>query len=255
MARLQVSVTIITFNESKSIRRCLESLDWADEIVVMDSHSTDNTVEICRQFTDKVFVEDWNGYGKQKNLCADKASYQWILNLDADEVVTPECSKEILQILAENPSQACYRFPRKNYFGDRWVQYAGWYPDRISRLYDKTLVSFSEVAVHEKLVPDAVSGLFHNPILHYSYQGTDDYVKRQNHYSTLFARECLNKGMEARWWDWTFRPGFAFLKSYIFKQGFREGWLGLFLAGASFYYTHLKYIKTRDPALDSSRQK
>ena len=151
----KLSAVIITFNEEKNIERCLKSLQWADEIVVLDSFSTDRTVEICRQYTEKVFQEKWQGYGKQKNLCADRTSHRWVLNIDADEVVSPECAKAIQEKLAKDPRHPLYQFPRKNFFGNRWVRFGGWYPDKISRLYDKTKISFKESSVHEKLQPDS----------------------------------------------------------------------------------------------------
>ena len=122
-----LSVTIITKNEEKNIGRCLASLKWADEIVVVDTNSTDRTVEICRQHTEQIFSESWHGYGKQKNICAMHAKNRWILNIDADEVVTSASAEEIQKVLKEGPQYPDYQFPRKNYFGDRWIRFGGWY--------------------------------------------------------------------------------------------------------------------------------
>lgn len=241
----KISITIITHNEEKNIERCLASLKWADEIVVFDSFSDDRTVEICRRYTDRVYQQEWSGYGRQKNLCAAKANHRWVLNLDADEVVSPECAQEIRRELEKGPSRAVYSFPRKNYFGDRWIRHAGWYPDRIARFYDKTRVSFTEPLVHEKLAPDTDMGVFYQPLLHYSYTGFDDYISRQNRYSTLYAREKVNHGRGATCADLCLRPPWAFVRSFIFQQGFREGFLGFFLASATAFYTFLKYAKTR----------
>ena len=135
-----LSVTIITKNEEKNIGRCLASLKWADEIVVVDTNSTDRTVEICRQHTEQIFGESWHGYGKQKNICAMHAKNRWILNIDADEVVTSASAEEIQKVLKEGPQYPVYQFPRKNYFGDRWVRFGGWYPDQILRLYNLSLI-------------------------------------------------------------------------------------------------------------------
>lgn len=239
----KVSVTVITHNEEKNIERCLSSLTWADEIVVFDSFSSDKTVEICKRFTDCVYQEKWSGYGRQKNLCAARTTHKWVLNVDADEVVTPECAEEIRGLLETGPVHPVYRFQRKNFFGGRWVRYAGWYPDWIARFYDKTRVSFTEAQVHEKLSPDENMGAFCQPLVHYSYVGMEDYISRQNRYSTLYAQE--RRGKEATCADLCLRPPWAFLKSFIFQQGFREGFLGLFLATATAFYTFLKYAKTR----------
>jgi glycosyltransferase involved in cell wall biosynthesis len=241
----KVSVTIITYNEEANIVRCLESLSWADEIVVLDSFSTDRTPELCRKHTSKVYQEPWQGYGRQKNLCADKASHRWILNVDADEVVTAESAREILEELARGPRRSLYALPRKNFFGDRWVRFGGWYPDMILRLYDKSRVRFSELPVHERLTPDADAGCFNAPLLHYSYQGMEDYVARQNRYSSLYAQDLVRQGERATWPDLLFRPPLSFVKNFVIKQGFREGFLGLFLAVVGAFYTFMKYAKTR----------
>ncbi len=245
----KISVSIITCDEEKNIERCLKSLHWADEIMVMDSGSKDRTVEICRLYTDKVYHESWHGYGKQKNLCADRASHRWVLNMDADEEVSEECALEIQTALEKGLEQPIYSFPRKNFFGERWVRFGGWYPDRIARLYDKTRVRFSEPQVHEKLVPELETGRFQNPLLHWSYLDMGDYVARQNRYSTLFAKNSLKNGRIGSWSDLIFRPPLAFLKTYFLRQGFREGRLGFFLAASNAFYTYLKYAKTRDPNL------
>jgi len=243
----KVTVTIITLNEEKNIERCLQSLRFADEIVVVDAFSSDGTLEICRKYTDKVFQEEWRGYGAQKNLCAAKAENRWILNIDADEVVSPACADEIREKLAAGDSHSVYCFPRKNYFGSRWVRFGGWFPDRISRLYDRERVSFSESRVHERLVPDVGRGNMNEAIEHYSFSGMEDYIARQNKYSTLFAEEKRQTGWQAGWSHLVLRPPFAFFKNYVLRQGFREGALGFFLALSSAFYTYLKYAKTREP--------
>ena len=186
----KVSVVIITKNEEKNIARCLESVRWADEIIVVDTFSTDHTVELCRRFTDKVFQEKWLGYGLQKNFCASKARNKWVLNIDADEVISLECAEAIQKLMSGEPEFPLYRFPRKNFIAGRWVRYAGWYPDLIARLYDRDRVSFSNSMVHERLTPDNDGvGILNYPILHYSFEGMEDYIHRQNRYSSLYAEE------------------------------------------------------------------
>jgi len=241
----KISVIIITYNEEKNIQRCLESVKWADEIVVVDGFSDDRTEEICRRYTDRVYQVEWNGFGKQKNICAEKSSHKWILNIDSDEAVSPELAKEIQNLLNNEPEFPLYKIPRKNYFGSRWVRYGGWYPDLIARLYDKTQIAFSENLVHESLIPDNRYGLLKSPFDHYSYRDMTDYVTRQNRYSTLSAEQNSNIGKEATWIDIVLKPPLAFFKTYIIKQGFREGFLGFFLAISASYYTFLKYAKTR----------
>ena len=241
----KLSVIIITKNEEKNIRRCLESIRWADEIIVVDTFSNDNTVAICREFTDKVFQKNWSGYGPQKNFCASKAKNRWVLNVDADETISLQCAAAVQKLLLNEPKFSLYRFPRKNFIADRWVRYAGWYPDLISRLYDKNRVSFSESMVHERLMPDENAGVINHPISHYSFDGLEDYVERQNRYSSVYAEEKKQLDWEANWTHLYLRPVWAFIKTYFIKQGFREGFLGMFLALAIMFYTYLKYAKTR----------
>ncbi len=241
----KLTVTIITKNEEKNIERCLKSVRWADEIVVLDSNSTDRTVEICRTFTDQVFCVDWHGYGKQKNLCADRASHDWVLNIDSDEEISSEGAEEIRTILGGEPAHSVYHFPRKNFFAQRWVRYGGWYPDKISRLYDKKRVSFLESLVHEKLVPDENVGAMVQPILHYSFTGMEDYIERQNRYSTLYAREKMSNGFKVTWSHLILRPPASFFRNYFVFQGFKDGFLGFFLAIAFAFYTFLKYAKIK----------
>ena len=241
----KLSVTIITKNEEKNIGRCLESLKWADEIVVVDTGSTDRTVEICRQFTDRIYNESWHGYGKQKNICAGHTKNRWVLNVDADEVVTPESAQEIQDILKTGPQYPVYHLPRKNFFGDRWVRFGGWYPDRILRLYDKNEIAFSEVQVHERLSPDENAGSLKNPLIHYSYSNREDYVQRQDRYSTLYAQEKRAIGFHANWTHLYLRPPLTFLKNFLLKKGFMDGSLGFFLAKNAAVYTYRKYAKTQ----------
>ena len=241
----KLSVTIITKNEEKNIGRCLESLKWVDEIVVVDTESSDRTVEICKQYTDQVFSETWHGYGKQKNICASHTRNRWVLNIDSDEVVTPESAEEIQKVLREGPQHSVYHLPRTNYFGDYWVRFGGWYPDRILRLYDKEKVAFSETQVHERLTPDENAGTLINALVHYSYLDEEDYIQRQDRYSTLYAKEKMATGFRANWTHVYLRPPFIFFKNYVLRQGVRDGFLGLFLAKNAAIYTHQKYLKTR----------
>ena len=241
----KLSVVIIVYNEEKIIQRCLESVKWADEIVIVDGFSDDRTEEICRNYTGSFFQEKWNGFGKQKNICAEKAAHKWVLNIDSDEVVSAELGAEIRSLLQNKPAFPLYKIPRKNFFGSRWVRFGGWYPDHISRLYDKTKIKFSESLVHEKLVPDDNFDILKAPLEHYSYSDMEDYVGRQNRYSTLSAQQKKDQCKEAKWVDLMVKPPLAFLKFFFLKQGFREGFLGFFLAASASYYTFLKYAKTR----------
>jgi glycosyltransferase involved in cell wall biosynthesis len=239
----KLSVTIITYNEEKNIRECLDSVRWADEIVVLDSHSTDRTEGICKEYTDKIFQNEWLGYGRQKNLCAERAENDWIFNVDADEVVTPELKAELMEFLSSSPPFSAYLMPRRNYFGDRWIRYGGWYPDYIVRVYNKRKARFNHSDVHESVQVSDRPGILRGTIKHYTYNNLRDYISRQNRYSSLSAEDMAREGRGVYWYDLSLRPIFAFIKIYVLRMGFREGGLGFILSIGHSFYTFLKYAK------------
>ncbi len=238
----KISVTIIVLNEEKNIRDCLESVKWADEIIVSDSGSTDRTVEICKEYGAKVKVEQWLGFGRQKNLCGDRAKNRWILNIDADERVTPGLAEEIRAALAGSP-KAGYYIPRKNYFGDRWIRHCGWYPDYNLRLYRKDAGRFLDRYVHESVAVNGPTGRLKNPLIHRTYDDVSDYLARMQRYSTLAAQEMLNQGRNAGITDILLRPPFTFFKMYVLQRGFLEGGTGVILSTLYAAYTLAKYAK------------
>lgn len=237
----KISVTIITLNEEANIRDCLESVRWADEIIVSDSGSADRTVEICREYGAKVSIDAWQGFGKQKNLCGDKARNKWILNIDADERVTPELREEISRTV--DGDKAGYFIPRKNYFGDKWIKHSGWYPDHNLRLYRKDLGRFLDRYVHESVAVNGPKGYLKNPMVHRTYRDVSDYLARMEKYSTLAAEEMLNTGKNAGIIDILLRPPFTFFKMLILKRGFLDGTAGVILSILYSSYTLAKYAK------------
>lgn len=238
----KISVTIIALNEEKNIRDCLESVKWADEIIVSDSGSADATVEICREYGAKVAVEEWRGFGRQKNLCAKRARNRWILNIDADERVTPELRKEIEASVREN-GMAGYYIPRKNYFGERWIRHCGWYPDYNLRLYRKDAGGFSERAVHEAVSVEGAKGYLKGPLVHRTYRDVPDYLARMRRYSSLAADEMFERGKRAGMADILLRPLFTFFKMYVLRRGFLEGGTGVILCALYAAYTLAKYAR------------
>ncbi len=240
----KISVTIIVLNEEANIRDCLESVKWADEIIVSDSGSTDGTVDICREYGARVFVDEWLGFGKQKNLCADRARNDWVLNIDADERVTPVLRDEIKKALAVG-GKAGYYIPRKNYFGGRWIKRCGWYPDYNLRLYRKDAGGFSNRSVHEAVAVNGAKGYLKSPMLHFTYRDVSDYLKRMERYSTLAAHQMRKSGRRAGLADILLRPPFTFFKMYILKLGILEGADGLVLSYLYAAYTLAKYAKLR----------
>lgn len=240
-----LSVTIITLNEEENIRDCLESVKWADEIVVLDSYSSDKTTDICKEYTDKVHSErEWHGFGRQKNLCIEKAKGPWILNIDADERVTPELRKEIEGILSgKQENLNGFYIPRKSFFIGKWIRYCGWYPDYNLRLFRKDKGRFSERLVHESVELKGKTGHLKNPLEHYTYKSISDYLLRTDKYSRLAAKEMFNNGKKGNYFDILLRPLATFLKMFILKRGFLEGYRGLILSCLYASYTLSKYAK------------
>ncbi|MCH7768298.1 MAG: glycosyltransferase family 2 protein [Nitrospinae bacterium] len=244
-----LSVVIITRNEEANIHDCLASCAFADEIVVVDSFSTDRTVEICREHTGRVIQESWRGFGRQKNFAIEQAKGPWIFNLDADERITPALRAEIEAITAaDEPQPAGYYVARRNYFGDRWVRHCGWYPDYTLRLFRKGAGWFNERAVHEavELTGHARSERLQHPIEHYTYASIGDFMERLDRYTTLAAEEDFRAGRRGSLADLAFRPPFTFFKMYLLRKGFLEGSFGLTLSGLYAIYTYVKYAKLRE---------
>lgn len=238
----RISVTIIALNEEANIRDCLESVAWADEILVSDSGSSDRTPEICKELGAKVFNDEWLGFGRQKNLVGDRATGDWILNIDADERVTPGLKDEILKAV-QGSSDAGYLIPRKNYFGEKWIRHCGWWPDHSLRLYKKGLGRFTDRYVHERVEVNGPVARLENPLVHRTYKDVSDYLRRMERYSTLAAQEMRNQGRNAGLTDILLRPPFTFFKMYVLQRGFLDGTTGVILSTLYASYTLAKYAK------------
>lgn len=238
----KVSVTIITLNEETNIRDCFESVRWADEILVSDSGSSDRTVDICKDYGARVFHDEWLGFGRQKNLIAGRAKNDWVLNVDADERITDDLKAEIEQVLYQGNCDGYY-IPRKNFFGNKWIKYCGWYPDYNLRLYKKEKGQFNERAVHEAVEIKGSVGYLKNPLEHYTYKDISDYLKRMDRYSMLAAEEMFTNGRSAGYLDLFLRPCFTFLKMFFLQKGFMDGYTGLVLSGLYSSYTFSKYAR------------
>ena len=200
----KISVAIITKDEERNIRDCLESVRWADEIIVVDNGSRDRTLDICREYGAQIFLEEWKGYPGQKNSAIQKTRNEWVLSLDADERVGPDLRREIEGALEGGPSIDGYFLPRKNFFLGRWIRYCGWYPDLNLRLFRKSRGRFQERAVHEKVELQGKTAILKNPLFHETYRSLDDFFLRMDHYSTLAAREMHRQGREYRLRDVVF---------------------------------------------------
>lgn len=237
-----ITAVIITLNEEENLARCLASLDWVDEIVVVDSGSTDKTLDIARASNARIISTEWRGYAATKQLGVDAASNDWILWIDADEAVSDELRTEIEAIENINACDA-YSFPRKTFFLGTWVQHCGWYPGRIKRLFNKRYVRMGEQIVHEGLEMQrpARVGQLHADLLHYSYTSVNQFFQKMNRYGVEGAHELRRRGRRYSPLGLIFNPLAAFVKAYFIKRGFLDGTTGFIISVGGAYATFIKY--------------
>jgi glycosyltransferase involved in cell wall biosynthesis len=239
----KLSVTVVAKNEAADLGAALASVAFADEIVVVDSHSTDETVAIARQHTDRVVTHDWLGHIEQKNYAASLASHDWILSLDADERVTPALALEIGATLGAEPPHAAFRIPRVTWHLGRWVRSTDWYPDYQDRLYDRRQAHWTGRYVHEALTNAGSSGQLKGEIRHYAYRDLADHLETIDRYTSLAAREMHENGRRAGLLQLAGHPPLAFLRNYIARGGIRDGVPGLIISSMNAYYVFLKFAK------------
>jgi glycosyltransferase involved in cell wall biosynthesis len=239
-----LSVILIVKNEADNIRPCLESVSWADEIVVVDSGSTDDTVAICQEFTPHVYVHDWPGFGKQKSRALSYATKEWVLSLDADERVTPELRQQITSVMAEAKFDGFY-MPRLSQFCGKFVRHSGWYPDYVLRLFKRGAGRFSDDLVHETVLLHGTAGRLSSPLLHYSYRSQADVERKVEHYAASAARQMFQAGRNVTRLDAPLRASWAFLRTYLLRLGLLDGKAGWEIARMNARTTYLKYLKLR----------
>lgn len=239
-----LTVITLTLNEERNIVSCLETVRWADEILVIDSGSTDATVALARTFTDRVFTIAWEGYGAARNFALGQAAGDWILWLDADERVTPELAGEIRGILRADPGEVNgYAIGRRAYFLGRWIRHCGWYPGRATRLFRRGKGRFVETRVHEHLHVEGRRLRTRHDLLHLTDPDLQHYLHKFNRYTSLAAEDMVAAGRRFSLADLLFRPPFQFVKMYILKRGFLDGVEGLVLSVLSSAYVFTKYAK------------
>lgn len=242
----RLSIAIITLNEEANIRRTLESVKWADEIIVVDSGSTDRTVAICREYTDKVVHQDWLGFACQKNFAIERTTGDWVLSLDADEPVEPMLAAEIRDIISSSAALDGYFIPRKTFFLGRQIRYGGWYPDYNLRLFRKGKGRFEDRAVHEAIKVRGTTGRTGYAIEHFAYPDLASYMSSINKYSSLAVAVMAEKGIsgfKAGWMNILLRPALTFILKYVVRLGFLDGKPGLVLNLFHAYYVFAKYAK------------
>ena len=238
----KLTVTVITKNEAANLGRALTSVRWADEIIVVDSESTDDTVDIARGLATRVEVRAWPGYVEQKNHAASIASNDWILSLDADERVTPELAAEIQRTL-QHPSDAAYKVPRVTWYLGRWMRSTDWYPDHQARLYDRRKARWTGRYVHEALTVEGSTGRLTGELQHFPYRDISEHLETIDRYTSYAARQMKEGGRRAGLLQVAGHPPLAFLRNYIARGGIRDGIPGLVVSSLNAYYVFLKCAK------------
>jgi glycosyltransferase involved in cell wall biosynthesis len=243
---MNISATIIAENEERNIARAIESLRCCDEVLVVDSGSTDRTIEIARNLGARVIESPWPGYAKQKNVAAAKAENDWILSLDADEALSEALEAEIWQLKKNGPEFDAYTMPRMAQYLGRWILHSGWYPDRKVRLYDRSKAVWVGEFVHESVQVDGSVGHLDSNLLHYTCDSLSEHLRTLDQYTTLAAQEIVANGRRVTFPELLFDPAWTFLRTYILQRGFLDGFEGLVIAQMAAIYSFLKYAKARN---------
>jgi glycosyltransferase involved in cell wall biosynthesis len=238
----KLSVTIITRDEAADIADAIASVSWADEVLVVDSHSSDATVDLARAAGARVIAREFAGYIDQKNFAAAQAAHDWILSLDADERVTPELARSIRRAL-DQPAHAAYRLPRLTWYLGKWIRGTDWYPDYQTRLYDRRAARWTGRYVHEGVTVEGTTGRLDGDLQHYAYRDISDHLDTIDRYTTLAARQMYEDGRRASGGQLLVHGPLAFLRNFIARGGFRLGTTGLVVSTLNGYYVFLKYAK------------
>ena len=240
-----ISVIIITKNEAHSIEACLKSIIWANEVIVVDSASDDETISICKKYGAKVFQNDWQGFGKQKNYALSKATGDWVLSIDADERVTPELEQEIRNTISSPQTTIAWEIPRLSSLCGRYIQHCGWRPDRVTRLFKREYANFSDEIVHEKLIANGKVGTLRNHLLHESIESLDEMLSKMNQYTSAGALILFEKNQKTSLTKAILKAFWAFFRCYFLRAGFLDGREGFIISvsmAESSYYKQLKLM-------------
>ncbi len=251
----KLSVVVLTKNEEKRIEKCLDSVKWADEIIVADDESSDGTREIVKRYTDKIFVKKMDIEGKHRNWAYSQAKNTWVLSLDADEIVTPELKEEIQKVLATDPAENGFTIPRRNYIGDYWVKYGGWYPSAQLKFFRKDKFRYEEVSVHPRAFMDDPCGHLKGDIIHYSYRSLEDFLSKLNNQTTREAEKWFNQNKPMRLGRFIWRSVDRFFRSYLGKKGHKDGFMGFVVAYYASLYQFISYLKYRELVLGRRKGK
>ena len=242
---MKITATIITLNEERNIARAIESLRCCDEILIIDSGSTDRTVELAQNLGVRVIEAGWRGYSAQKNWAAEQASHDWILSLDADEALSEALEAEIWSLKKSGPKHDAYTMPRLARYLGRWILHSGWYPDRKVRLYHRAKAVWVGEFVHESVQVKGKVGHLESNILHFTCDSLSEHLRTLDRYTTLAAQEIAARKLKVPLHRIVLDPAWTFLKSYVLQRGFLDGLEGLTIAYMAAFYTFLKYSKAR----------
>jgi glycosyltransferase involved in cell wall biosynthesis len=252
----KVSAVIIVYNEEKNLRECLETVQWADEIVLVDSHSQDRTLGIARQFTKKIFQKEYKGHIDKKRFAVSKAAHDWVFSIDADERVTPELQEEIRGVLAQGAGEAVgYDMPRMTRHLGRWILHGEWYPDRVTRLFRRSRMRYEGTEPHDRVILEGRRGHLRSTLLHYNYRDFAHQIQTVQAYSDVAAKALFVEGRRAGFRNLVLRPPFKFVKCYILKRGFLDGWPGFIIAATSAFYVLAKYVKLYEMQRSANRKR
>lgn len=238
-----VSVTVITKNEAANIEACLRSVEWADERIVVDCGSTDDTVALAERCGARVIRREWPGYAAQKNIASAEAAHDWILSIDADERVTAQLAEEIRARLATAPQEAGFRIPRVTFHLGRWIRTTDWYPDPQLRLYDRRRARWQARRVHESVIADGPVGRLTSELEHYAYRDISHHHATMDRYTTLAAEDLFDAGRRTSTLDLVAHPPAAFLRNYVLRRGMFDGAPGLIISAMNAHYVFLKFAK------------
>lgn len=242
-SKIPLSVVVITKNEQANITACLESVKWVDEIVVVDDNSTDRTIEIAQSYTDRIFQKKMDIEGRHRNWACAQARNSWVLSLDADERITPELKEEIIKTI-NNPGEfKGFGIPRRNYIGNYWVKYGGWYPSAQLKLFKKEHFRWEEVEVHPRAFLKGHCGKLRADIIHYSYEDFEDFLQKMNKQTTLEATKWVKDGRRMGLGRALRRTVDRFLRAFLRKKGYKDGTVGFVLAVFGGLYQILSYAK------------
>ena len=239
----KISVTVRTYNEEQNLRECLKSVSWADEIIVVDSCSSDRSADIAREFTDKVIVRPWAGHIATSQFVTDQAQNLWVFSIDADERVTPELRDEILALDLDTTLHDAFEVPRLHWFMQRWIRHSAWYPDRKPRLFRTDRCHWGGYAPHDSVQVSGSLGRLHGNLLHFIYRDLAHFAATKNSYSTLTAIDHNRNGRKATLLHVTLRPLHAFMSRYFIRLGFLDGLAGFTICVMEAHCVFMKYLK------------